>query len=182
MSSSEPSSSNLLLHTNNKLPVTYRCLGESVPPRGGNYLILALPPSAISSGQVISPDVSNVIWSTLVPPWDNRWKGKSKHLRENIHTFHYVWIKLLGTITEECQSITQISSLIFLEAQICKLWVLTNHVTQWAYVGWHVYMDLHTYIHTSPLLKCVSILAPLSTDWGHILNWLSLTTIKQYGI
>ena len=48
---------------------------------------------------------------------------------------------------KECQSITQISSLVVLEAQICKLWVLTNHVTQWAYVGWHVYMDLHTYKH-----------------------------------
>ena len=67
---------------------------------------------------------------------------------------------------KECQSITQISSLVVLEAQICKLWVLTNHVTQWAYVGLHG----SSYIHTSPLLKCVSILAPLSTNWGHILN------------
>ena len=61
MSSSESSSSNLLLYTNNKVPVIYRCLGESVPPRGGNYLILALPLSASSSVEVISSDVSNVI-------------------------------------------------------------------------------------------------------------------------
>lgn len=148
MVKSSPASSNLLLHANNKLSVIYRC-NESVPPRGGNYLILALPPSASSSVQVISPDVSNVIWSTLVPPWDNCWKGKSKHLSENIHTFHYVWIKLLGTITEECQSLTQISSRISGSPNVQALgsYKSCNPMGLCRLACLHGSSYIHTYIH-----------------------------------
>lgn len=162
MSSSESSSSNLLLHTNNKLPVTYRCLSESVPPRRGNYLILALPPSGSSSVQVISPEVSNVIWSTKVPPSDNHWKGKSKHLRENIHTFHCVWIKLLGTIKRmsEYNTNQQSHSSGSPNLQALGSYKSCNPVG----LCWLACLHGSSYIHTSPLLKCVSILAPLSTN------------------
>lgn len=36
-----------------------------------------------------------------------------------------------------------------------------------------VYMyvvSIHTYIHTYPLLKCLVILMPIGTNWGHLLQ------------